>query len=192
MLTFDEKLHQYTVDGRVLPSVTSILSPLMNFSGIDPAVLERARRLGTAVHTLTELHDKDDLDMDTLPPELAPYLSAWQRFRAECDFVPDTIECRLHHPGLAFAGTSDRTGVVRGARAVIDIKKMATLGPVIGLQLAAYREMHNLLGHAITHRYALGLRVDGTYRLEPYTDPTDFAVFVSLLNIKNWRIKHGQ
>lgn len=192
MLTFDEAKHEYTVDGRVIPGVTTILAPLMDFSMVDPALLEAGRQLGSAVHRATELYDQDDLDLETLPVEITPYLTAWQRFRVECDFVPDSIETRLHHPIMGFAGTSDRTGSIRGKHAVVDIKKMLTLGPVIGLQLAAYKELHNFHGHNITERYALGLRADGTYRLEPFTDSKDYAVFLSLLNVHNWRKKHGK
>lgn len=191
MLIFDESKHEYRVNGRVIPSVTQVLQPLVDYSKVPRDVLERAQLLGQAVHRATELHDNDDLDMATLSEELVPYLDAWKRFRQECDFQPITVEEKLHHPSLGYAGTSDRTGYVRGRKAVLDIKKMISLGPVIGIQLAAYQAMHNLRGDSITDRYALGLRADSTYRLEPYTDANDFAVFVSLLTVRNWRIRNG-
>lgn len=192
MLKFDDAKHEYFVDGRKVPGVTSILSPLIDYSRVPAATLERARRMGQAVHLATELDDQDDLDYDTLSPELLPYLHAWRRFRMECNFVPDTIEKRLYHPALGYAGTSDRTGIVKGKRAVIDIKKMATLGPVVGVQLAAYKELHiKATGVPIEDRYGLALRADGFYRLVPYTDPNDWRVFLSLLTIRNYREKHG-
>lgn len=194
VLTFHEERHEYRAHGRIVPSVTQVLEPLVDYDKVPRAVLERARLLGTAVHKATELYDSDDLDMDSLSAELVPYLDAWQRFRAECDFHPITIEERVYHPAFGYAGTLDRTGMVRGELAVLDIKKMMTLGPVIGLQLAAYKEARNcgcVAEQRITRRYALGLRADGTYRLQPYDDPNDFAVFASLLTIRNWRMKHG-
>lgn len=192
MLTFDEASHTYTWDGIKIPSVTTVLSPLVDYSMVHPEVLERGRQLGSAVHRMTELYDLDDLDETSLQPVMLKYLDAWKKFREDTNFVPDTIEKRMYHPIHRYCGTSDRTGVIRGKKAVIDIKKMMSLGPVIGVQLAAYQAMHNLEQEGITHRYALGLRPDGTYRLEPYTDPSDFAVFLSLLTIKNWKAKHGQ
>lgn len=194
MLVFDEAKHAYQYAGRAVPGVTSILKPVMDLSMIKPDVLERARLLGQAVHLTTELYDRDDLDESTLSPELRPYLDAWIKFREDCDFQPIGIEGRVFHPTYRYAGTYDRTGYVRGHLAVLDIKKMMVLGPAIGLQLAAYREAYNATHSAqpIHARYALGLRPDGTYRLEPYIDPADWPTFLSLLTIHNWKAKHGK
>ena len=40
-------------------------------------------------------------------------------------------------------------------------------------------------------RYALQLKGDGTYRLHPFTERTDFDVFVSCLNLYGWKTRHG-
>lgn len=199
MLTFDEARHEYHYDGVLVPSVTGILKPLVDYSGINPDVLARASALGTMVHQTTELHDLGVLDEDDLDPILRPYLDGWKLFRHEVGFVPDTIEKRMYHPLHRYCGTSDRTGAIRGVKAVVDIKKMMTLGPVIGPQLAAYKEMHNLEGAGIEKRFALGLRPDGTYRLQEFTDPSDLPCFMSLLTvmraqetIQKWRAKHGK
>jgi len=191
MLTFDESTHTYRWHGVVEPGVTSILSPLIDYSMVKPEVLERGQKLGTAVHRMTELYDLDDLDESSLSPVMVNYLEGWKRFKEDTGFVPATIEHRMYHPKHHYCGTSDRTGVIKKHKAVVDIKKMLTLGPVIGIQLAAYQATHNLEGSGITHRYALGLRPDGTYRLEPFINPGDFAVFLSLLTIKNWKAQHG-
>ena len=191
MLTFDPIAHVYTANGRKVPGVTSTLAPLLDFSMVPPAVLARAQQLGTAVHRMTELHDQDDLDTETLSPELLPYLTAWMKFRAETGFVPETIEQRHHHPVFNYAGTWDRTGIIRGRRAVIDIKKMLTLGPVIGVQLSAYEKLCLHMGIQIQDRYGLGLRKDGTYRLVPFTDKGDWPTFLSLLTLRNFKDKHG-
>jgi hypothetical protein len=191
MLTFDEAKHEYRYDGVVIPGVTTILKPLIDYSHVPADRLAAASRLGTMVHKTTELYDEGVLDEDDLDPILVPYLEGWKRFRREVEFVPDTIEQRLYHPELRYCGTSDRTGRVRGYKSVVDIKKMMTLGPVIGVQTAAYMEAHNRHGAGIEKRYALGLRPDGTYRLQEFTDPTDFPCFVSLLTTYNWRLKHG-
>lgn len=191
MLTFDEQSHTYKWNGVSVPSVTTILSPLIDYSMVHPEVLERGRQLGSAVHRMTELYDLDDLDESSLSPDMKNYLIGWKKFRENTDFIPDTIEKRMFHPKHQYCGTSDRTGVIRGQKAVIDIKKMMSLGAVIGVQLAAYQAMHNLESAEITHRYALGLRPDGTYRLQQFNNPSDFAVFLSLLNIRNWKAKNG-
>lgn len=191
MLAFDPVEHVYTVGARRVPSVTQTLAPLIDYSQVPAAVLKRAQDLGTAVHRMTELYDLDDLDVDSLSQELMPYLTAWMRFRAETGFVPELIEQRFHHSALHFAGTLDRTGLIKGRRSVIDIKKMLRLGPVIGVQLAAYKELCIKNGVAIDDRYGLGLRADGTYRLVPYTDKHDWPTFLSLLTLRNFKDKHG-
>lgn len=198
MLTFDEARHEYRYNGEVIPSVTTILKPLVDYSAIHPDVLKRASELGTMVHKTTELFDEGVLDEDDLDPVLVPYLDGWKRFRQEVGFVPDSIEKRMYHPTFRYCGTSDRTGAIRGVKAVVDIKKMMTLGPVIGVQLAAYKEALNLTGAGIEKRYALGLRPDGTYRLQEFADTSDLPCFMSLLTmwraqetITNWRKKHG-
>jgi hypothetical protein len=198
MLTFDEARHAYEWNGVPVPSVTTILKPLSDYSMIKPATLKAAMELGTMVHATTELFDLGTLDETDLDPILQPYLDAWKKFRREVYFVPETVERRMYHPTLGYCGTSDRTGMVRGHKAVLDIKKMLVLGPVIGPQLSAYAAMHNLEGAGVVKRYALGLRADATYRLQEYNDPSDLACFVSLLTmhkaqntIDNWRKKHG-
>jgi hypothetical protein len=74
---------------------------------------------------------------------------------------------------------------------VVDIKKMLRLGPVIGVQLAAYQELCRVNGHDVQARYGLGLRADGTYRLVPFNDKSDWPVFLSLLTLRNFKDKHG-
>lgn len=198
-LEFNEERHEYRYNGEIVPSVTTILKPLVDYSMIRPDVLQAASELGSMVHLTTELYDLGTLDEDDLDPVLKPYLDGWKRFREEVQFVPDTVEKRMYHPTFRYCGTSDRTGAIRGIKAVVDIKKMMTLGPVIGPQLAAYKEMHNLEGAGIEKRFALGLRPDGTYRLQEYTDPSDLPCFMSLLTlmraqetINKWRTKHGK
>jgi len=191
MLTFDPVEHVYTVGTQRVPSVTQTLAPLVDYSQVPPAVLKRAQELGTAVHLMTELYDRDDLDTDNLSQELLPYLTAWMRFRAETGFVPELIEQRFHHPALRFAGTLDRTGIIGGRRAVLDIKKMLRLEPVVGVQLAAYKELCIKNGVHVEDRYGLGLRADGTYRLVPFKDTQDWPVFLSLLTLRNFKEKHG-
>lgn len=196
MLTFDEPSHTYRYAGAVVPSVTQIIAPLSDYSMIAPDVLKRAQALGTAVHRMTELHDRDDLDEDSLGEEFHGYLAAWKKFRADTSFVPQTIESRSCDKLRGFAGTSDRTGIVRNKigksrLAVIDIKKMLVLGPQIGVQLAAYQHLHTAAGALVLDRYALGLHADGTYRLKQYEDTLDMPTFFALLTYYNYRMKHG-
>ena len=192
-IEFDEANHLYFVDGKPMPSVSSILSPLVDFSRVPPETLEYARQRGTAVHKATELHDLGTLDEESVDEAVRPYLEAWKRFRKETGFVPRLIESRVHHADYGYCGTIDRQGYMTklagSPEAVIDIKTPVQLGPVVGIQLAAYQEALRSEGIQADLRFAVQLRSDGQYRLTAYTDKADFSVFVALLTIKNWREK---
>lgn len=197
MIRFDEATHTYMDgDGVILPSVTQILAPLTCLDDIPKAVLERKARLGTAVHSATELFDLDDLDESCLHPEVAPYLDGWKRFREDTGFAPALIERRVHHRSLGYAGTLDRIGTMGTTAVLIDIKTSATLYPSYGPQLWAYQEAlkcdPNYTGPTELQKHCLQLTPDGKYKLSPqYNDPADWRVFVALLTVRNWRMKHG-
>ena len=194
-LKFDEATHTYTLDGKVLPSVTQILKPLYDFSGITPEVLERKRQIGTAVHKAIELDLLDDLDSASLAPEVAPYFAAWARFRSE--FQPESqgggAEVKVHTE--AYAGTVDLiTGRVGHSDTwVIDYKTSAQVGPVVALQTAAYAHAAHEMG-LVPHgpkRAALHLLPTGSYKLIEYKDRNDLRVFQSLLTVHQWRQANG-
>ena len=107
-LEFNEERHEYRLDGKIVPSVTQILRPLMDFSGIPPDVLEHKRQIGTAVHKAIELDLLGELDETSVAPALAPYFGAWRDFKSEFG-VKDgtTTEYRVCSKIHGYAGTVD-------------------------------------------------------------------------------------
>lgn len=190
MLTFDPTKHEYRDGDRVIPSVTQILQPLSNFDFVDPEVLALAQAFGTAVHRACELDDQFQLDAETLDPELLPYLHGWRLFSLENKAHWDAIELRVYDKGMVYAGTLDRYGWVNGERAIVDIKSGTKLFPSTGPQLAAYAQAHAPLSARSIKRYAVRL-FPGGYELKPYTSPTDWATFVSLITLRNFCNTHG-
>jgi hypothetical protein len=196
-LTFDEASHTYRYQGQVVPSVTQVLQPVMDLSHVPPEVLASAAAFGVAVHKACELDDLDQLDEESLDDALAPYLSAWRKFCRDYDVEWQGIEERVYHTQLRYAGTLDRRGLVRvdprrdyRTPAIVDIKSGTVLYPAVGPQLAAY---HRALNEAsvTTKRLAVQLKPDATYVAKWHDDPTDFALFCSLLTLRNWCAKHG-
>lgn len=187
-LTFDEASHTYQFNGQVVPGVTSILSPLTDFSRVPPAVLEAASQFGKAVHRACELDDLGELDEAALDPALKPYLQAWRKFSAEHQVQWDVIEEPVYHITMRYAGTPDRFGLVNGVRTVVDIKSTAQLYPAVGPQLAAYA---NALLEPFAIRMAVQLKADGTYVAKAYKDPTDWPMFASLLTLRTWCKQHS-
>lgn len=195
-LIFLEDTHEYFYNGEKMPSVTQVLKPLFDFSCVGDEVLEVARQRGQIVHKLCELDDRDDLDPDSVDPALQPYLDAWRNFRRDTHFTPRRIEHRLINPQYRYAGTEDREGTLSDTLKhmvdLIDIKTSALLGPEVGPQLAGYENARAADEPPIYRRLAVQLKKNGKYHIELYPDRSDFAVFLSCLQIHNWRIKHGK
>ncbi len=191
-LTFDAATHTYALGGRRLPHVTGILKDLVDFSRVAPDILEYAREQGVHIHKMVELDAKGDLDVDTLPDWLKPRFDALQKFKRETRFVVTHSEERIHHPGFGYAGTFDLEGTIHDEKlAMIDVKRSLMAGDVIGLQTAAYAGARDYAisspADRIKYRAALLLLPNGTYKLQPYEDPTDFHVFTSCLVRHAWK-----
>jgi hypothetical protein len=184
-LSFDPDIHQYTLDGVVLPSVTQVLQGvgLINFDGIDPQILQQAADFGTQVHRMTALDDIGDLDEQSLDDNLKPYLDAWRRFRGGMKF--DAIEQPLCHPGYVLAGCPDRIA----GNTIIDIKTSGASVPQwVGLQLSGYSILADI---PAAKRIAVQLRGDGKFKVTEFMDRKDREVFLSCLTAYKWKIKNS-
>jgi len=188
--TFEARGHVYRYEGRIVPSVTQVLS----LAGIDELAnvprrcLARAAELGTAVHQACEFLDQDDLDLDSLDPEIVGYVLAWQRFKQEHDFAPVVIERR----GIAVGDRNygfclDRIGVIGEHELLVEIKTGTKPMPSWAIQTAAYAEAEEFDGARLTVHVA----ADGSYNLIPHPDPNDFKVWHHALEVAWWKLQHG-
>lgn len=196
MLTFDEAAHAYFWDGKPVPNVTRIIAPLTDYSRIPPDKLAEAQRQGKHVHAMVEADCKGTL-VD-LPEWMVGHFNAWSRFKDETGFECWNSEKRVYHRKMGYAGTLDLEGLLpkykkSRAPAVLDVKRSFYAGPAIGLQTFGYLDARNTevpKDQRLQERYALQLRPDGTYRLEPYTDRDDQAAFMACLQQLRWKGKH--
>lgn len=195
MLDFNEELHQYTDNGIVIPSVTQILQfagLTPDFSMVNPADLEWKANLGTQVHAATALDDEDNLG--GYDPQIDGYMQAWRKFKTECNFLPLVSEQRVYSKKYGYAGTLDRIGKLGGADVLLDIKTATVVDLMcVGPQTAAYEAASNEQNKSKTKykRYAVKLTLDGKYKLIACDNKMDIQVFLSALNIYNWRMsKH--
>ena len=187
-------------DGTVLPSVTEVLDDarLIDFSMVDPILLEEARVRGSAVHTWIELvtvHPDSIRGVDP-PSVIRPFVSAWEKWRAECGFEIKQAETAVVDPQYLYGGTFDCLGYLplRKKRALVDYKARYGLTPEIGLQLAAYRAaIPPFLADPAEpiERYALLLRKDGSYRFELHANRTDISKFRYALGNFHTRHEYG-
>ena len=185
-LQFDAELHQYTLDGQILPSVTQVLEAcgVVDYSYLPPATRRMALGRGSAVHSATQFDDEGDLDETLLDDELVPYVAAWRRFRIETGFAPLLIEHRNHHPKYGYAGTLDRLGIFPdGTKAVLDIKTNSSEGWV-ALQLAAYCGFFE--SPRAYRRICVEVHKDATYRLIEFPSANyaaDFGRFLACVTV---------
>lgn len=186
-LHFDPSMHTYSVDGEIIPGVTSIMSILGLYDGVPSEVLERASERGLNVHWLTEMTDM--LHEVDIPEEYEPYVAAWGQFRDDYGVEFHAIEERVYHPRYGYAGTIDRIATINDCVGVLDIKTTSRLHPETGVQLAAYAEAWNEERSTpfVTHRWAIQLKGDGSYVFHEYTREDDFATFLGCLQIHNWK-----
>jgi hypothetical protein len=180
VIDFDAETHTYRVAGVIVPSVTQALRPIDNFDRVPPDVLEAARRFGTHVHTATDLYDRDMLDEAELDPALVPYLNGWKRFLEETRCTVISSEQQVYHAELAYAGTLDRRIFWKRSAWLLDLKSGAVPRSA-GPQTAAYREALPK-DERPRHRAVLQL-LPNNYRFIEQTNPADWSIFLSCLNI---------
>jgi hypothetical protein len=184
-LLFDESAHLYTLNGRRVPGVTSVLERV---GLIDYGFLGERRDFyltrGSAVHAACHYDDMGDLAEETVSAEILGYVNGWRKFRSDYGFVPDLIEQCVCNDVHGYAGTLDRTGAVRnGEEAIIDIKS-GTAPAAVRYQLAAYAAC---LEHPrMRNRLCVELHGDATYRVIPFERSDyarDFAVFCAAVTV---------
>jgi len=199
VVDFQESSHTLSVSGRVLPSVTTILSGAGMIKGEEFFQQEAAYR-GSAVHMICELDDLGDLDEDQqIVQQHCGYLEAARKFKKDSGFDPRVIERPLADVSLGFAGIPDRFGFSAWPPkpTVVDWKTGA-IGKHVGLQLAAYvhlacvNDLEGMAGPAykapsLWRRIAVRLQADGKYNVKEFDNPKDWQVFSAALCVENWK-----
>jgi hypothetical protein len=199
-LTFEPIAHRYDLDGVRVPSVTQVLqrSGIINFDGIPEPILEAARVRGTIVHSALHYYNDRDLDGESFRsdfPTYAGYLDAWETFCRQRHYEPILNEHRVASRRHKVAGTIDSLGLLDGKAVLLDFATGRPHDVAKNLQTAAYHGLamewaaekeDPALGlfmaqHRVIRRYAVQLRKDGTFVVEPYVNPTDYRQFMVLL-----------
>jgi hypothetical protein len=200
-ISFDAAKHIYTVNGRVLPSVTQILKVAGLTDDWDnwrSQAREAAMRRGRIVHAACHYLDENALDWESVKPEYQPYVRAWQRFREDVrDFVIQDIEKPVASPDFLYAGMMDRNGVIGTGKqfVVVDIKTSSskTVPEWTRLQTVAYAVADK--PDRVCLRAAVVLGPDGTYRWHEYPQQTwreDFADFLAACRVARWRAEQAR
>ncbi len=202
LIEFDVSAHRYTVDGAVVPNVTSILQPISAYRNFDKTKMETARQKGIAIHKMVELSCRNRLQ--SVPDWMVPARDEWFKFCDVSQFEVIESELRVYNQLYRYAGTLDLYGTImvkkKWSQAVrmqvyIDIKRSFLGGATIGYQIAAYAEAHRMgltkIAVSPFKRFALVIREDGHFKLEEYKDPKDYLHFLTCLNWQRLKEKHN-
>jgi len=171
------------------PSVTEILerAGFVDYSGVPSSLLTTASERGKEVHAWTEMMDAGRVRADQAPPNILPYLTAYESFKAECNYEPILYECQVYNVDFDYDGIIDRVARIDGHKSVVDLKCVHTLQSSTALQTAGYAAC--LEGHH--RRYALQLKPDGRYHLQPYKDRNDRLDFLAAARVVRRQLRYG-
>lgn len=178
----------------MFPSVTTVLSPWADFSGIRPAVLQAAAERGTQVHRACAAH-ATGLWSPPLPSELAGYMRSFTSwFESAVDEVI-LAEGDFIHPVYGYSGHPDLIVRMKGDSGLTlpDLKTPLSPARTWRPQLAAYTELARVNGYDISRDIAVRLRKSGAPAIvNEYTGTLsgDFAIFLSCLQA--WKYFKGE
>lgn len=184
--TYNPELHEYRLNGKVIPSLTNLLRPVYEprLSHIpDQEKVEEARERGTKAHKDIErliLGDCDEFE--------SGYTEAWAKFCRSTGFVASQCEQPTYHPSLLYGCTPDVLGTIHGRTPIlIDIKTggkhkwhaLQTAGQAAALSL------HGLCDRSILRGNLHLFWKDGVwdYSWDEHQDPSDFP---ALHNFIGW------
>jgi hypothetical protein len=197
--SYDADEHLYrNAAGIIRPSVTQCMhaAGLYDFSRVDPAVLERKRRIGQSVHRATAEFDREGwVDETWLEEDEILYFRAWQAFRRdfhEIEWVHIEEPMLRTVCGVEVGGTPDRMGWLAGAWVVVDLKCAAAKHPAWRIQTADYTMMHFQVPRCDgAIRMAVQLMPNGKYIVDTHKDPTDAAAAIAVLQLEAWKRNAG-
>lgn len=136
MVNFIKETHQYTVDGIIVPSVSTILKEVLfqdKYKEVPKFVLERAAAFGTAIHDAIE--NDDTLFLDETQIQV---FQNWKTLQQEHKIEPVEQE-QIVHFEKEYAGTFDMIANINGEKCLVDIKTTYNLDiEYLSWQLSMY------------------------------------------------------
>src|SRR5215471_16416139 len=203
----------YTIHGRQLPSVTTILDVLARPGARDPefvlsAVAEavtgvkaadrerqKAAAIGTAIHAGIEWHLRtrlgEDAGLEPRLPEAAVWaVESWKDWARSVDLQPLAIERAVYCELCGYAGTLDLYARVTGVLSVIDWKSGKAIYPEAFLQSVAYRHAAERLG--LPSEQGLIVRLpklieDPAWEVMTVPETVTLADFLAAGNLWRWQ-----
>ena len=158
-IDFVEVTHQYFVDGRELPSVSTIMQNLSRdyYADIHPVRLAKPANRRTRVHKAIEMFEKFGIEEED--EEIKPYLRNYKVAKKLKGF--QVINTELMLTNHEFCGTLDMMALYKNELVIIDLKATSKLNTILReVQLAAYLELAIANGFDISKCYCLLIKED--------------------------------
>lgn len=173
---YNEETRQHTLNDKHIPSVSDVIEPLTDFSGIPEDVLARKCELGIQFHEATRLYLLNDLHFDSLDPYLIKPMDAFVEFWRYKKFPLKgfVIEKPIHHKTLKYCGKPDLVTMTH----IFDWK-LRPFKPVTDiLQLEAYKHM---LPPGKRDRWTVCFDLEGNMKMHRSQHPKAWGIFRRLL-----------
>ncbi len=186
-LTRDEVNHVYSVTQQPIRGVNESIE---HFIAKSPWIDDWYRDRGSLAHGAIALALQDDLDWDTLDPELEPFVRAALAFVKDTGWKPVAVEPLLYSPKLWVAGQPDvlfSTGGRHAKHIIVDWKLGGPIPPY-ELQTAGYEIIvEDALGTKVHQRMCVHLQRDGRARVRTHKSARDRIAFTGLCHALAWK-----
>lgn len=157
-IQFEEVEHTYTVEGRVMPSVTQIMEDVSKHyydNEFAQRALKSASERGKEVHRMIELYEEQGIEPEK-DYKYYPYLLQYKKAKKIEGFEILVNELMLANDYMA--GTIDALGVLDGKLVIIDFKITSKINvDLLELQLQGYKELCAYYGLDIEECFVLHL-----------------------------------
>lgn len=191
LVNFTEEGHIYRdIDGNKIPSVSEILqsSGASDFSFVKPEVMKRAQEFGTAFHRVAHLMEQGKLK--SYDPAMEPWIAKlrlWSEIaRPQWSIMEKPLASRF-----GFAGTPDRFGSFGSYKNAILDYKTGAYSPAHAIQTAGYQILtEENLRLKVKNRFTLYIS-DDKYNMIEHKDKNDKSIFLSMLQVYNWKKSKG-
>lgn len=189
---FIEATHTYLVDKVEYPSVSTVLNVMVDLSRVPRDKLEYKRMIGRATHRCIELYEAGELDVESVDPQIVPYLEGWIRLKSAKPFRVLAAEKIVYSMKYRVAGRLDILAELDSDIWLLDAKCTYEMAPSTALQTAGYTLCVNEMGeYKVTKRAGVQLKPDGSFELYPYTEKSDERIFLNAVALHSWKKNHA-
>jgi hypothetical protein len=165
MNAFDPTTHTYTIDGNLVPSVTTVLRDVLPGWQASEWHMQR----GSAVHACAQMIANGvDFDHDE---QIAGHVKAIRQFFIQVSPKVCEVELQVYSKRHGYAGTLDLTAFIGAGKQCHVIDYKATLTDQVPYQAAAYAIAYEEETGAVINRgLGVEIRANGTYQLSKVYD----------------------